>query len=73
MQALSSDHAAEKADAEKLPAVLRHLGLIKALAIIMALLIVAVLMLIVMTIYSRLQAHPSNFGSANGWTFSLFG
>jgi hypothetical protein len=37
-------------------AVVRHLGLIKAMAIIMAVLIMAALVVIVVTIYSRLQA-----------------
>ena len=37
--------------------VVRHLGLIKALAVIMAVLIVAALVVIVVTIYSRLQAR----------------
>ena len=36
------------------PPVLRHLGLIKAMAIVMAVLIVAALSVIVVTIYSRL-------------------
>ncbi|MDB2324701.1 DUF6476 family protein [Alphaproteobacteria bacterium] len=36
-------------------AVVRHLGLIKALAVIMAVLIVAALVVIVVTIYSRLE------------------
>ena len=60
MKEPSSDNATEKADAEKPSAVLRHLGLIKALAIIMAVLIVVVSVVIVMTIFSRLQADSDN-------------
>ena len=39
--------------------VVRHLGLIKALAVIMAVLIVAALVVIVVTIYSRLAARDA--------------
>ena len=60
MQDLSPDAAVDKADVHQPSAVVRHLGLIKALAIIMAVLIVAALVVIVVTIYSRLQAGSAN-------------
>ena len=60
MQDPSPDAAVDQADAHEPSAVVRHLGLIKALAIIMAVLIVAALVVIVVTIYSRLQAGSAN-------------
>ena len=48
----------------------RHLGLIKALAIVMAVMIVAALVVIVVTIYSRLQAGSANRGPSE-MTISL--
>ena len=56
----SPDAAVDQADVHQPSAVVRHLGLIKALAIIMAVLIVAALVVIVVTIYSRLQAGSTN-------------
>ena len=58
MQDPSPDAAVDQADVHQPSAVVRHLGLIKALAIIMAVLIVAALVVIVVTIYSRLQPVP---------------
>ena len=43
--------------------VVRHLGMIKALAVIMAVLIVAALVVIVVTIYSRLAARDAARGA----------
>ena len=60
MQDPSPDAAIDQADVHQTSAVVRHLGLIKALAIIMAVLIVAALVVIVVTIYSRLQAGSAN-------------
>ena len=56
----SSNAAVDQADAHHPSALVRHLGLIKALAIIMAVLIAAALVVIVVTIYSRMQAGPTN-------------
>lgn len=44
------------ADGEAPSAVIRHLGLIKAMSVIMAVLIVAALVTIIVTIYSRMTA-----------------
>ena len=44
-------------------AIVRHLGLIKAMSVIMAILIVAALVVIVVTIYSRLTAMEQNADS----------
>ena len=60
MQDPSSDNTAEKANVQEASALVRHLGLIKALAITMAVLIVAALVVIVVTIYSRLYAGAAN-------------
>ena len=60
MQDPSPDAAVDQADVHEPSAVVRHLGLIKALAIIMAVLIVAALVVIVVTIYSRVQAGSAN-------------
>ena len=60
MQDPSPDAAVDQADVHEPSAVVRHLGLIKALAIVMAVLIVAALVVIVVTIYSRLQAGSAN-------------
>ena len=56
----SPDAAVDQADVHQPSAVVRHLGLIKAMAIIMAVMIVAALVVIVVTIYSRLQAGSAN-------------
>ncbi len=59
MQDPPPDAAVDQANPHQPSAVVRYLGLIKALAIIMAVLIVAALVVILVTINSRLQASSS--------------
>ena len=64
MQDPSPNAAVDQAAAHPTSVVVRHLGLIKALAIIMAVLIVAALVIIVVTIYSRLNAGSANHAAS---------
>ena len=56
---MKTDEANPEVQPEAPSGVVRHLGLIKALAVIMAVLIVAALVVIVVTIYSRLAARDA--------------